>query len=218
MQEAPRKVWFFSYGASGPSITNALWMSSTGVEIDECYTLTQRDLKYTLIHTVNRISVYRMKTIFKSFESETGIKGFCVFAYDEICYGDGIPEHPGMKLMVENMNTGSPSFEHWLLHGSLESNKRGLLSKYMLSNNLKDMSKSQLLIYIQDYKLKTDAKILETQQEHDAKIHEMEQEYRDMEAEIFRLRDKVKAQKSDIRLLQADNQMLRTTIERLSGH
>jgi len=156
MQEAPRKVWFFSYGASGPSITNTLFISSTGVEIDECYTLTQRDLKYTLIHTNKRISVYCMKNIFKTLESETGIKGFCIFGYDEITYGDRVSEHPGLKLMIEHMNNRSPLFDHWLRYGSLETNKRGLLTKFMTSNDLKGMSKIQLIHYIQNHKRKAE--------------------------------------------------------------
>ena len=203
MQEASKKIWLFTYGASGPSITSTLWMSSTGINIDECYTLTQRDLKYTLIHTPKRITIYSMKNVFRVLEAETGIKGSCVFGYEEICFGDGVWEHPGTKLMVEHMNNKSPDFNSWLQNGSLETNKRGLLAKFIISNNLQDMSKTQLLHYIQDYKLKTDAKIIE-----------MEQEYREMEAEIYRLRDKNKAQRSEYRLLQVDNQMLRTLLSK----
>jgi len=205
MQEAPKKIWFFSYGASGPSITNTLWTLSTGLGIDECYTLTQRDLKYTLIHTPKRTTVIGMKHLFKILERKTGIKGSPVFGYDEICCGDGVWEHPGMKLMIEHMNNKSPAFDHWLQHGDLDTYKRGLLTKFMVSNNLAEMSKIQLLHYIQDYKVKTDSK-----------IHEMEQEYRDMEAEIFRLRDKVKAQKSEIRLLRTDNAMFNTLLSKPS--
>ena len=213
-KESPKKIWLYSYGASGPNITRDLWMSSTGIEIDECYILTQRDLKYMLIHTPKRVAICHMKTAFKSLETETGVKGICVFGYDEISYGDGVWEHPGMKLMIEHMNSKSPFFEYWLQHGSLETNKRGILTKFMVSDDLKIMSRIQLLNYIQDYKMKTESKILEIEQERDARILEMEQEYREMEAEIYRLRDKNKAQRSEYRLLQVDNQMLRTLLSK----
>ena len=203
MQEAAKKIWLFSYGADSPSINNTLWRSITNIEIDECYILTQRDLKYTLMHTTKRITVLRMQTVFRSMETRAGIKGSCVFGYEELSYGEDIWEHPGIKLMIEHMNNGSPLFEHWLRNGSLETNKRGLMSKFMALNNKKDMSKAQLFHYFQEYKLKTDSKILG-----------MEQEYREMEAEIYRLRDINKDLRDENKLFREDNKMLRSVIER----
>ena len=155
-QEASKKIWLFSYGASGQSITKLSWTVSTDIDIDECYTLTQRDIKYTLIHTPKRVTIYRMKIVFKSLERLMGIIGACVFGYDEISYGECVMEHPGVKMMIEHMNNGSKLLDSWLQHGSLETNKRGLLGKFVLSNSLKEMSKSQLLHYIQNQKRKAE--------------------------------------------------------------
>jgi len=206
-KEAAKKIWLYSYGASGANITSTLWISLTGIEIDECYILTQRDLKYMLVHTPKRVAIGHMKVALQTLETETGIKGASVFGYNELTYGNSVFEHPGMKLMIEHMNNRSELFCHWLQNGTLETNKRGLLTKFMVSENLREMSKIQLLHYIEEYKLKTDAKILE-----------MEQEYRDMEAEIYRLRDKNKDLRVENKLFREDNAMLRTVIERQARH
>ena len=155
-QEAAKKIWLFSYGASGPSITDTLWRSIVSIEIDECYTLTQRDLKYTLMHTTKRVTVLRMQNVFDFMKKKHGIKGANVFGYEELSYGDGVMEHPGIKLMVEHMNRGSSQFESWLLHGSLETNNRGILNKFMISKDMKEMSRSQLLHYIENHKRKAE--------------------------------------------------------------
>ena len=46
------------------------------------------------------------------------------------------------------MNAKSPLFEYWMLNGSLESNARGLLHKYLPQSSTGTMSKSQLQIQL----------------------------------------------------------------------
>ena len=51
-QESTKRNWLITYGASYPSITHEL-LDSSHIQADECYTLTQRDLKYTLINATD---------------------------------------------------------------------------------------------------------------------------------------------------------------------
>lgn len=155
-REAAKKIWLFTYGASGPGITGLSWVVSTDIAIDECYTLTQRDFNYTLIRTSKRVTVHCMQKVFKDLEDETGIKGTLVFGYDELNYGDSLLEHPGIKMMIEHMNQKSSQFQYWMREGTLETNKRGLLNRFMVSKDLKEMSKIQLLNYIESKKRKAE--------------------------------------------------------------
>ena len=113
--------------------------------MDECYTLSQRDLKYTLFHNQKRLAKSNVACIFKDLEKKNGIRCAAVFGYEEISMGDEIDSHPGFKLMVEHMNAKSSFFECWMLNGSLEINVRGLLYRYISQNLVSSMSKSQLL-------------------------------------------------------------------------
>jgi len=198
-REGPKKIWLFSYGASGPSISNTIWTSSTGIDIDECYTLSQRDFKYTLIHTTKRISPPSMKSAVTKLETVTGIKGAGIFGYDNLLSGIGVSEHPGMKLMIEHMNKESTCFEYWLQSGSIESNRRSLLNKYLDSHDLCTMSKPQLLNYIHSYKRKLESKL----QEQDSKILELEQENEEMETELGKRMDRIKTLKSENKMLRS---------------
>ena len=134
-----------SYGSSGENITPSMFSSYPVIKMDECYTLSQRDLKYTLFHNQKRLAKSNVACIFKDLEKKNGIRCAAVFGYEEISMGDEIDSHPGFKLMVEHMNAKSSFFECWMLNGSLEINVRGLLYRYISQNLVSSMSKSQLL-------------------------------------------------------------------------
>jgi len=130
-----------SYEISLPEILRPY----AAMKIDECYTLSQRDLKYTLFHNQKRLAKSAVSYIFKDLEKRNGIRCAAVFGYEEISMGDEVDLHPGFKLMVEHMNAKSQFFESWMRNGSLETNARGLLYRYLSPSSVGIFSKSQLL-------------------------------------------------------------------------
>jgi len=139
-----RKV-LVSYGSSCESIGSSILELYPHLKIDECYTLSQRDLKYTLMHSQVRLVRSTISAMLKDVEMTHGIKCSPVFGYDGISMGDEIDSHPGFKLMVEHMNSKSHLFSYWMSNGSLETNARGLLYRYLPRSSTGTLSKSQLL-------------------------------------------------------------------------
>ena len=76
-----RKIWLMTYGASAPSITSEM-LRAAGFAVKECYTLTQRDFKYTLLRFRKR--VYRSHL--SAFAEEHGVIEQCIPGYDSIEY------------------------------------------------------------------------------------------------------------------------------------
>jgi len=133
-----------SYGSSGESITHSMLSPYSGIIVDECYTLSQRDLKYTLIHSQVRVSKWTMSNILKDLDKNYGIKSTAVFGYDEISIGDDIESHPGLKLMIEHIAAKSPLFQYWMRNGSLGTNARGILYKYLPRDLVEKVTRAQL--------------------------------------------------------------------------
>lgn len=130
MQSAKRQ-WLVTYGAAGQSITREM-MLQHNVAVDECYTLNQRDLKYTLINVPKRVRANIMATLMDAFESTYHIVRQEIIGYDAISSNSNgenhIEAHPGFKLIVEHLNTHSPLLEQWP-----ESPKRnGLLWRHWI--------------------------------------------------------------------------------------
>ena len=115
-----RRVWLITYGSSSKSITPEI-CSECGIEIDECYTLTQRDLKYTIIHTIpNKKSLFQIQKVLKEAKRLYDINASNIFGYDPVTANDcNLQDHPGMKLMIKCMNENDERFESWLLNGDL---------------------------------------------------------------------------------------------------
>jgi len=201
-KEASKKVWLFSYGADGQNITNEIWTTSTEIELDEFYVLVQRDFKYMLIRTNKRVTPHRIKIAVAKLEEDTGIKSAGIFGYDEVSSGCNVPEHPGMRLIIEHMNKGSQCFEYWLATGgSIRSNKRCLLNRYLNTLDLRDMSKIQLLNFIQSEKAKNESMLLE----QSSRILELEQEAEEMVQELDKRMSRIKQLKSENKILQDKN-------------
>ena len=133
-----------SYGSSGESITHMMLSSYPAIIVDECYTLSQREFKYTLIHSQVRVSRWTICNILKDLDKKHGIKSVAVFGYDEISIGDSIESHPGLRLMIDHIASKSPLFEYWMQNGSLGTNTRGILYKYLPLNLVEKVTKSQL--------------------------------------------------------------------------
>ena len=124
-----RKIWLLTYGASSPCITHSQLIDS-GLHVKECYTLTQRDLKYTLIRLSVRVYVKAINEVMDElkvipqelpgYEKVTGITGS----------NGSINEHPGFQLIVKHMNENSPLLQTWMEDGDLHSNSGGLLWEF----------------------------------------------------------------------------------------
>lgn len=192
----------------------------TEILIDECYTLVQRDVKYTLIHATKRVTVNTIGRAVAILEQETGMKRVGIFGYSELSSGSGIMEHPGMKLMIEHANQESPLFEYWLEHGDIRSYRRGLLNRFLISDDLHLISRAQLLNYIRDFKQSTDLELSRHEQQHiedqkeltkkAEKIKELrrlrdddQREMDEMEQELDVRMDRIKALKTEKKMLRS---------------
>jgi len=143
-RETAKRVWLITYGAGCPSITHEV-CAEGGVEVDECYTLTERDFKYTLVHTVIRRTLTKMHKMMEKAESARGIKVSNLFGYEPIsAYGTGLYEHPGMNLITESMYDPEKTLDAWLATGDLASNAKGLLYPFVSKENVDLMTKTQL--------------------------------------------------------------------------
>lgn len=154
-----------TYGASGKNITREMFFENDKIEVDECYTLTQRDLKYTLLHFKRRVFRSTMTSWMCHMDEKHGIKSTSVFGYLAVSMGDDIDEHPGMALIVDALNSGSQALECWLAEGTVRENPRSLLFDYLAGIPLELMSRPQLLNHVK----RQESKIAE----YKAQIEEM---------------------------------------------
>ena len=139
-----------TYGSSSKSITHSLCMQYSTLEIDECYTLTQRDLKYTLIHIRKRFVRSTITSLMCRLDEEHGIKSACVFGYNYVSMGEEIDDHPGMKMIIENVKKNADILECWTSDGDIRNNKRGLLYLHLPGFDIHDMTRAQLVNHVKE--------------------------------------------------------------------
>jgi hypothetical protein len=140
---SPKRVWLITYGSSSPSITQKI-CAECGVEIDECYTLTQREFKYTLIHTLQKKAYTALQKMLTKAESKYGIIPSNIFGYEPVAGNDTrLQDHPGMRLLIDCMNSKDDSFEYWLLAGSIDSYSRGVMHRYLINDDCSKMTKAR---------------------------------------------------------------------------
>lgn len=155
-----------TYGASGENITHTLCLEHGSVQVDECYTLIQRDLKYTLLHFSKRVSRLIVSRLMLSLEQARGIRGACVFGYSVVSVGEEIKEHPGMAMIIEAIRKEAETLQCWVLTNDVRTYKRGLLYHYLPGFDIQEMTKMQLVQHVMELK--------ELLQESKAKIVELE--------------------------------------------
>ena len=180
-----------SYGSSGESITHTMLSSYSAIIVDECYTLSQREFKYTLIHSQVRVSRWTICNILKDLDKKYGIKSVAVFGYDEISIGDSIESHPGLRLMIDHIASKSPLFEYWMQNGSLGTNTRGILYKYLPQSLVEKVTRSQIVN--EKETLKKENEILKKSLR--ARIEELEAaelQMNELQSENKRLRSRVR--------------------------
>ena len=115
------------------------------LEVQECHTLTQRDLKYTLLRFSARVVQSKVSSFMCYLDEKYGIKSSSVFGYPAISMGFEIDEHPGMALIAHAMNTDSPDLSCWMAEGNAKSNPKGLLFDHLSGLPDEAMTRAQLL-------------------------------------------------------------------------
>ena len=152
-----------TYGASGRNITHELMTETGSFQVDECYTLAQRDLKYTLVHFKQRVVRSSIAQYMRHLDEKYGIKNTDVFGYDSISIGNEIDSHPGMMLIIENANKTESPLECWMAEGTLKENRHGLLFSHLDEFDIEKMSKTQLVKHAKQLKRKLDEFKLQTE-------------------------------------------------------
>ena len=145
------RVWLITYGASGGKITHEICGE---LEIDQCYTVTGRDVKYTLLHTAQRHRLSAVTDFLVKLKEPYGIIPTNIFGYESVQSNTSqskMIDHPGLKLIIEKMNADDPSFEYWMASGDLRTYKRGVLHTFITCIDTALMTRAQLVNKISNY-------------------------------------------------------------------
>jgi hypothetical protein len=127
-----------------------------GLEIDECYTASWRESKYTLIHTHkdHRLRKTAMDKIMQQMHSHFQIVGSELFGFDSVACnaktGEAsflLEDHPGFRILVEKVNKEPIDLEWWTRCATddLRANRKGLLWKHIESTDPSNMTRAQLV-------------------------------------------------------------------------
>ena len=202
-----KRIWLITYGASSSctSITQNM-CSELGIEIDQCYTLSQRDFKYTLIHLVKKKTPLQIRKMLDDAETTHGIKLNNLFGYESVTGNDSdLQHHPGMKLMIHHMNRKHDCFEAWLLKPDLYTNAKGIMHRFLTIEDVPKLTRAQLEFYA--------ATLEEKHKEHRERTRECEHLNEELGLQNDDLRDetrKLKAENQDLRLV---NKKLKIRLE-----
>jgi hypothetical protein len=155
-----KQLWLITYGSSSESITHEM-LKGCGLKIEECYTATWRESKYTLIrmnqaHRLRRTGMQKVmdQLLKKHRVIETEIFGFDSVSSNSKADHTSLEDHPGYKLMVQKANSNPIDLEWWIRKGvkDLASNRKGLLWRHIDSTDAKDMTRTQLIQRVEKWK------------------------------------------------------------------
>ena len=203
-REPTKQIWLLTYGSACKSVDNAM-LAHCGLTIDECYTATWRESKYTLIRLrkEHRIRQSGFAKIMKQLQIEFEILGTGIFGFDTISYNseardESLRFHPGFKLIVDTLNRDPDNLEWWMLNGDIQSNRKGLLWKHMHAINPAEMTKAQLIMRLQNQdKLLDEIKSLKQENATLLEINASEtRSANQMLVEVMRLQSELSALKS----------------------
>ena len=148
-REIGKCIWLITYAACSPNLEYQMF-HAVGLVCDECYTITWRESKYTLIHLKRskHARLSKMKNAVVELELKYSIKGSCIMGYETLCSNNKeicVTEHPGFRRMVELLNAKSTELNSWLQEGDVFTNKKGLLWKHIEETDPTLMTRAQLL-------------------------------------------------------------------------
>lgn len=175
----PKKVFLITYGASSPNLTHEM-LGDEGVMVDECYTLEQRDLKYTLVNVPARIRSENLLCRLQNIKEKHNVILQEIVGYEAVAgfYGmnNELEDHPGFKLMVKHIS----ALHAWMLTGEVGTNPKGLFWTFLPDQELSVMNRAQLLKWGKHYKKELN--------EMKRKLHESEDEIGALQVENSELR------------------------------
>ena len=149
LQENKKHIWLITYAASSPNITASM-LHEAAVMCDECYSITWRESKYTLIHlnTPDRIRSTALNKAVQQLGQKHGIMGSCIIGYETLSSNtnkeQSVQEHPGFKRMVQALNEGE-ELDTWLVSGEIKTYRKGLLWKYIKTTDPRSRTRNQLI-------------------------------------------------------------------------
>jgi len=153
-QEAGKGIWMITYAAGCQDITSVM-LHENSVMCDECYTVTWRESKYTLIHIrqSKKTRLSAMTRVLNKLYESFGIRGSSITGYETLYFNEkdetDVTDHPAFKRMVELVNTGG-DLNVWLADGDVMSNKKGLLWKHISIINPKQKTHGQLVQQVKE--------------------------------------------------------------------
>ena len=128
------------------------------LEVEECYTATWRESKYTLIRLSkeNRIRRTAFARIIHLMKDDHGIIGTEIFGFDVVSCNsqtddEKLSTHPGFNFIVQMLNTDITKLEWWMKEGEILSNRKGLLWKYLKDTDPKQMTRAQLIQRVKEW-------------------------------------------------------------------
>ena len=151
MRETEKKIWLITY-ASGSSDLTPEMLHEANIQCDECYTITWRESKYTLIHldSAFRMRQHALKTALQTLSTNHGIITSFISGYDTLSCNaihedQKVHNHPGFRRMVELLNKNREDLRIWLKQGEISTYRKGLLWKYIESTDHKRKTHGQLV-------------------------------------------------------------------------
>ena len=157
-REGGKQIWLISYGSAADGFIDHEMLSSSGIIVDECYSVLWRESKYTLFHLARENRVRRSAVVkaMHRMKGSFGIVGSEIFGFDSVSCNAGknnnaLESHPGFKFMVETLNTSSGNLIWWMKEGNVETNRKGLLWKHMDGTDPDQMTKAQLVRLVREW-------------------------------------------------------------------
>jgi hypothetical protein len=155
---AEKQIWLVTYGSTYQSITHKILLEC-GLEVDECYTATWRESKYTLLHLqrMHRLRRSGMDKIMQRIHCNFNIVTSEIFGFDSLSSNsksDGeLLNHPGFRIMVEKANKEPIDLGWWMSCGAADlcANRKGLLWKHIESTDARRMTNAQLVERVQKW-------------------------------------------------------------------
>lgn len=143
-------LWLITYTVCSPDITPEI-LHSHGIKCDQCYSISWRESKYTLIHLGkdDAVRCHTLKKALINLQANDGIQSSSLVGFDTL-ESNGkadhpIEDHPGFKRMIETINHKPDEIRMWLQQGTVQTNRKCILRKYMESIPPKEMTHAQLV-------------------------------------------------------------------------
>ena len=141
-----RCVWMITY-ASGCENISADMLHAHGIKCDECYTITWRESKYTLIHlkTKNRMRQGAVAMAVGKMQKKNGLVLSSIVGYETLTSNGkdeaSVFDHPAFKRMIEVLNQSPADLDAW----SAKAERKGMLWKYFEGIDTRYMTRAQLI-------------------------------------------------------------------------